>query len=93
MGVVGETTVASAAISRIVRVGNYIYTYVKHDQQAGWPNSSFILTGQDNSFTSGVIGSADCNVTLGAKSRTPDNPTGTVRWQYIDIISGTVVQP
>lgn len=92
MGGVGETTYAWHNISRIVRISSTIYTYVKHFDQPGWPNSSWILTGQDNSFASGVPGNADCNVTLGAQSR-DSNPSGEVTWRYLDVVSGTVVNP
>jgi len=93
MNVAPENTAASIAISRILRVGSRIRTYVKHNLQVGWPDSSWILTGDDNSFFSGVPGNADCNVTLASESRAAGFPIGSVTWQYIDVVSGTVVNP
>lgn len=94
MGEAGTAHSGIEAIARIVRVGNHIYTYVKHDQQAGWPNpSSWIAVGDDNSFFSGVPGNTDCNVVLGGLSAGVDTPTGSIIWRYLDVVSGTIVTP
>lgn len=93
MGVVGTTTTASEALMRMTRVSNRIRTYVKHSDQAGYPDSAWILTGDDTSFTSGVPGTADCNISLGAASLAPNNPTGNVRFSYFNVVSGVIVYP
>jgi len=75
---------------KMTRVGARIEVYIKHDQQVGYPLSSWILTGWDDNFGAGLTGRIPCRMYLRTYSDT-NNPSLDLYWDDFIVNSGTVV--
>jgi len=89
-GYFNTSNASGESIWKAVRTGNYIRFYVKHDEQVGYPNSSWLFVGEDNNFGGGLTGGVETTIVLrGLADSTGGNMT--VRFDDFVVNSADVI--